>query len=144
MAGGAIRHQIVGGPAKNEGQPAPLETDASLPQVPWWQARAFSVFLGLGILVIVAASVYLGVLIRDRQHEFGEISRYNTTWVTSQAALEVAKLEAALPDGCLTSGRRYWRCVAPFESGSNGNFEGDTRRYERISIRDLHPAFKNA
>ncbi len=99
MAGGAIRHQIVGGPANQKGPtPAPLETNASLPQVPWWQARAFSVFLGLGIAVIVAASVYLGVLIRDRQHEFGEISRYNTTWTTSQAALEVAKLEASLAE----------------------------------------------
>ena len=97
MAGGAIRHQVVSGPGRAEGQAATIETtEAALPQVPWWQARAFSVFLGLGIVIIAAASVYLGILIRDRQHEFGEISRYNTTWVTSQAALEVAKLEAAL------------------------------------------------
>ena len=72
------------------------ESAATLSQVPWWQAKAFSLFLGLAIAVIAAASVYLGVLIRDRQYEFGEIARYNTTWTISQAALEVAKLEAAL------------------------------------------------
>ena len=76
----------------------PLDVDSAPSQVPWWQARAFSVFLGLAIAVIVAASVYLAVLIRDRQYEFGVISRYNTTWVTSQAALEVAKLESALAE----------------------------------------------
>ena len=75
-----------------------IDADPGMPQVPWWQARAFSAFLGLAIAIIVAASVYLAVLIRDRQYEFGVISRYNTTWVTSQAALEVAKLESALAE----------------------------------------------
>ena len=75
-----------------------IDMDPGMPQVPWWQARAFSVFLGLAIFVIVAASVYLATLIRDRQYEFGVISRYNTTWVTSQAALEVSKLESALAE----------------------------------------------
>jgi signal transduction histidine kinase/CheY-like chemotaxis protein len=45
---------------------------------------------------MLVASIYTAVLIRDRQRAFGEVSRYNITWVTSQAALEVARLESAV------------------------------------------------
>ncbi len=64
----------------------------------WVKPRVFTVVFGLAMLAIFVASVYLGLLIRDRQREFAELSRYNTTWAISQAALEVAKLETALAE----------------------------------------------
>ncbi len=77
---------------------ASLEPEPTEQHSGWWQPRIFSVVLMMTIVAIMVVSVYLAMLIRDRQREFGEVSRYNTTWVTSQAALEVSKLEAALAE----------------------------------------------
>jgi diguanylate cyclase (GGDEF)-like protein len=45
---------------------------------------------------LVALALYTTVLIVQRQRALGEVSRYNTTWLTSQAAYEVARLEGAV------------------------------------------------
>ena len=62
----------------------------------WLGQRSFTILLGVVMILMLAASIYTAVLIRDRQRAFGEVSRYNVTWVTSQAALEVARLENAV------------------------------------------------
>ncbi len=69
---------------------APLE-----PVARWITPRSFSAFLGVLMLLMLAASIYTAMLIGDRQRTFGEASRYNLTWVASQASLEVARLENA-------------------------------------------------
>jgi signal transduction histidine kinase len=58
--------------------------------------RAFTVLLATLSLLMLAASIYMSVLIRDRQRALSQISRYNVTWVVSQAALELARLEAVI------------------------------------------------
>ena len=69
------------------------EATGATPTGRWLGQRSFTVLLGVVMVLMLAASIYTAVLIRDRQRAFGEVSRYNVTWVTSQAALEVARLE---------------------------------------------------
>src|SRR4051812_42037338 len=51
--------------------------------------------LGLaGIIVFfVLATVYMSVLIFDQQETLREVSRYNTTWLASQAVAEFRKVQ---------------------------------------------------
>lgn len=59
------------------------------------QARVIKLgLIGLVILLAVAA-VYTSFLIVQRQQVLREVSRYNLTWLVSQAALEVARLQGA-------------------------------------------------
>ncbi len=58
--------------------------------------RLFTLMLAALSVLMLAASIYMSVLIRDRQQALSQVSRYNVTWVTSQAALELARLEAVL------------------------------------------------
>lgn len=50
---------------------------------------------------LVAAAVYASVLIVQRQKALYETSRYNTTWLVSQAPLEVAKLQTAVAEATI-------------------------------------------
>lgn len=77
---------------------ASVEPEAVVNAARFVKPRVFTVVFGLGMLAIFVASVYLGLLIRDRQRTFAELSRYNTTWAVSQAALDVAKLETAFAE----------------------------------------------
>src|SRR4051794_32543540 len=43
---------------------------------------------------LLIAAVYTSVLIVKRQHSLPAVSRYNVSWLLSQAALEVAKLSS--------------------------------------------------
>ena len=45
---------------------------------------------------LVVAAIYTSSLISQRQAALREVSRYNATWLVSQAALEVSRLTAAL------------------------------------------------
>ena len=45
---------------------------------------------------LVVAAIYTSSLILQRQAALREVSRYNATWLVSQAALEVSRLTAAL------------------------------------------------
>ena len=83
MAGGAIRHQVGAGGAGLERPLASIEPEAVASAARWVKPRVFTVVFGLAMLAIFVASVYLGLLIRDRQREFAELSRYNTTWALS-------------------------------------------------------------
>ncbi len=58
--------------------------------------RAFTLVLGVAILLMLMASVYTALVISERQRALSDISRYNVTWAVSQAGLEVARLQAAL------------------------------------------------
>ena len=53
----------------------------------------------LGLLGMVPAlalaAVYTSFLIVQRQRALGEVSRYNVTWLVSQAGLEIARLQGA-------------------------------------------------
>ena len=53
---------------------------------------------GLAMLtaLLVVAAIYTSSLILQRQAALREVSRYNATWLVSQAALEVSRLTAAL------------------------------------------------
>ena len=59
--------------------------------------RARSVKLGLLglVLALALAASYTSFLIVQRQQALREVSRYNLTWLVSQAALEVARLQGA-------------------------------------------------
>ena len=45
---------------------------------------------------LIVAAIYTSSLILQRQAALREVSRYNATWLVSQAALEVSRLTAAL------------------------------------------------
>ncbi|MBV9783459.1 MAG: EAL domain-containing protein [Acidisphaera sp.] len=55
--------------------------------------RAIKLALGCIIAFFAVAAIYSSVLIVQRQHALQQVSRYNVTWLTSQAALELARLE---------------------------------------------------
>jgi len=48
------------------------------------------------MLFLLAIAMYVSVLIVRRQQALSEVSRYNTAWLVSQAAVEVARLEATV------------------------------------------------
>jgi hypothetical protein len=56
------------------------------------------VVYGLVMLTVIltAAAIYTFSLIIQRQTALREVSRYNATWLVSQAAMEVSRLTAAL------------------------------------------------
>ncbi len=56
--------------------------------------------LGLlgAIVFLVAAAAYTSVLIVRRQQALREVSRYNVTWLVSQAGLEVARLQTVVAE----------------------------------------------
>ena len=62
--------------------------------------RSRVVAYGLMMLTafLVVAAIYTSSLISQRQAALREVSRYNATWLVSQAALEVGRLTAALVD----------------------------------------------
>jgi signal transduction histidine kinase/ActR/RegA family two-component response regulator len=66
-----------------------------------WRPRRFTLLLAVVGLLVFTASVYTSLLIRDRQRALSQVSRYNVTWVTSQAALELARLEAVIGEFAL-------------------------------------------
>ncbi len=72
------------------------EASVEAPARLWLAQRSFSFLLGAVMILMLSASIYTAIMIRDRQRAFGEVSRYNVTWVASQAALEVARLENAV------------------------------------------------
>ena len=66
--------------------------------------RAVRLCLLAMVPALVLAAVYTSFLIVQRQQALGEVSRYNVTWLVSQASLEVARLHgtaamALLPGG---------------------------------------------
>jgi diguanylate cyclase (GGDEF)-like protein len=75
----------------------PLRQDPSVRSLP---PATLSRFRRFGFLFVVAflaaAAVYTSVLIIERQQSLRAISRYNVTWLVSQAALEVGRLQTAI------------------------------------------------
>ncbi len=67
----------------------------------WRRPRLFTVLLALISVAVLGASIYTSLLIRERQKALSQVSRYNLTWVTSQAALELARLEATIGEYAL-------------------------------------------
>jgi len=63
----------------------------------------------LGLLAMVPAlalaAVYTSLLIVQRQRTLGEVSRYNVTWLVSQAGLEIARLQGAAAAALLPESR---------------------------------------
>ncbi|WP_160938137.1 putative bifunctional diguanylate cyclase/phosphodiesterase [Teichococcus coralli] len=55
--------------------------------------RAFKPALAVFAATIVLAAVYTSVLIVERQDALRQVSRYNVAWLTSQAVVELQKLE---------------------------------------------------
>ncbi|MFC0386015.1 putative bifunctional diguanylate cyclase/phosphodiesterase [Muricoccus vinaceus] len=47
------------------------------------------------VLALTLAAAYTSLLVVQRQQALGEVSRYNTTWLVSQAVLEVSQLQGA-------------------------------------------------
>ncbi len=70
---------------------APLGTALS-PSGP----RSFRLLFIVATGFLVLAAVYTSVLIVQRQQSLYAVSRYNATWLLSQAAVEVARLEAVV------------------------------------------------
>jgi len=66
-----------------------------------WRPRSFTLLLVTISVLVFAASIYTSLLIRDRQRALSQVSRYNVTWVTSQAGLELARLEATVAEFAL-------------------------------------------
>lgn len=69
-------------------------TARSLPPVTLSRFRRFGFLIAIAFLA--AAAAYTSVLIIERQQSLRAISRYNVTWLVSQAALEVARLQTAI------------------------------------------------
>ena len=65
------------------------------------EPRSFRLlFVGAtGFLLLMAG--YTSMLIMQRQEALQNLSRYNVTWLLSQAAVEVARLEAAVGNAVL-------------------------------------------
>ena len=61
---------------------------------------ALSRFPRIGFLVVIVflalAAAYSSVLILQRQQSLRSVSRYNVTWLISQSALEVARLQSGM------------------------------------------------
>ncbi len=75
--------------------PTGLDSTArSLPPVTLSRFRRFGFLIAIAFLA--AAAAYTSVLIIERQQSLRAISRYNVTWLVSQAALEVARLQTAI------------------------------------------------
>ncbi len=75
--------------------PTGTDTNArSLPPVTLSRFRRFGFLIAIAFLA--AAAAYTSVLIIERQQSLRAISRYNVTWLVSQAALEVARLQTAI------------------------------------------------
>jgi diguanylate cyclase (GGDEF)-like protein len=55
-------------------------------------ARSTRLLIGSVIVFLAACAIYSSVLIGERQTALAKLARYNVTWLTSQAALEMAKL----------------------------------------------------
>jgi two-component sensor histidine kinase len=55
--------------------------------------RVFAGLLLLLVALLIAAVAYTSVLIVAQQDALADVSRYNLTWVVSQGALEVSRLE---------------------------------------------------
>ena len=71
------------------------QTAAALPPHPVGP-RGVRVLLIAATGFLVVAALYTSVLIVERQKSLNAVSRYNATWLLSQAALEVARLEAVV------------------------------------------------
>lgn len=53
------------------------------------------VFIAMSVFLVCAA-VYISLLVAERQRSLEAVSRYNATWLVSQAGVEVARLEGAI------------------------------------------------
>ena len=56
------------------------------------------------VLTLTASACYTSVLILRRQEALNQVSRHNVSWTISQAATEVARLQAALGSYALRPG----------------------------------------
>lgn len=101
----------------------------------------------LGLLGMVPAlalaAVYTSFLIVQRQRALGEVSRYNVTWLVSQAGLEIARLQgtaaaALLPDSRVKEEDVQLRLdivanrVRLFEGGEVADFVGTSPKLGEI------------
>jgi diguanylate cyclase (GGDEF)-like protein len=68
---------------------------ASLP-LPTAGPRSFKLLFIVATGFLIIAAVYTSLLILQRQKSLQDVSRYNVTWLLSQAAMEVARLEAVV------------------------------------------------
>ena len=59
------------------------------------QTRLVKLGLICMVVILAVAAIYTSFLIVQRQQALREVSRYNLTWLVSQAALEVARLQGA-------------------------------------------------
>ena len=57
---------------------------------------SFRLLFIVATVFLVGAALYTSVLIVKRQQSLYAVSRYNATWLLSQAAVEVARLEATV------------------------------------------------
>jgi diguanylate cyclase (GGDEF)-like protein len=55
--------------------------------------RLIKVLLGIVIALFIAATVYISMLVIERQKALQQVSRYNVAWLVSQATTEYARLE---------------------------------------------------
>ncbi|WP_170182044.1 putative bifunctional diguanylate cyclase/phosphodiesterase [Phreatobacter stygius] len=89
------------------------------------------ILFGLIMLGLVAAAVYVSVLIVERQSIIRQTARYNVTWLASQAAFEVVRFEevvaaSALPNSPVTADDvdlRYQILLNRLELMNSGEFE---------------------
>src|SRR4029077_17380331 len=70
----------------------------STPGIPMSVAgpRSFRLLFVIATGFLMLAAAYITVLIVDRQRSLYAVSRYNASWLLSQAALEVARLAATV------------------------------------------------
>src|SRR5918997_770614 len=55
--------------------------------------RALRLLLGAVVGLFALAAVYTSVLIVERQEALQQVARYNTTWLASQAVVELERLQ---------------------------------------------------
>ena len=99
---------------------------------------------------LMAAAVYTSILIVERQDALGDVSRYNVTWLVSQASLELARLQTtvgayAVKGSGIDAEEVQMRLdivgnrVQLLSSGEVGEFIRSNRELEQI-VEDLRTA----
>ena len=73
-----------------------LAAELQRPDLSRRQPRHFAVFLIVLAALLVGLAAYTSALIFARQNALADVSRYNLTWLVSQAALEVSRFEAVV------------------------------------------------
>lgn len=120
----------------------------------WRGLRGVQISLGILVTVLSLAAIGASILIIKRQAALQQAARYNVAWTVSQAATEVARLQAGVGAFGLHQGRaerdavQLWMDIVAsrvplLELGEVGDFTRGQSEHE-ATVRDFRSAAKAA